>query len=110
MSDGAWRRANDDAVRDDSPWHQAARLRPNWRLAAACRDTDPELFFPIGTAGPGLAQAAAAKQVCDDCPVRTPCLGWALRHAQQHGIWGGMTEPERAALRTALDGQRRRSA
>jgi WhiB family redox-sensing transcriptional regulator len=102
--------AEDDAVNDDSPWHQASRLRPNWRQAAACRDTDPDLFFPIGSSGPAVSQVAEAKQVCDSCPVRTPCLGWALRHWQNHGIWGGMTEPERETLRAALSPRQRRPA
>jgi WhiB family transcriptional regulator, redox-sensing transcriptional regulator len=97
-------------VENDSPRHQPARPSADWRLAAACRDIDPELFFPIGTAGPAVAQIAEAKRVCLTCPVRTPCLSWAIRHYQDHGIWGGLTEPERQALRAVARPGRRRSA
>ncbi len=36
----------------------------DWRHRAACRDVDPELFFPIGNTGPALMQIEEAKQVC----------------------------------------------
>ena len=72
--------------------------RADWRAAAACQDTDPELFFPVTLAGPGAAQAAAAKQVCARCPARAPCLAFALDHPQAEGIWGGTTGPERRAM------------
>jgi hypothetical protein len=29
---------------------------PHWRDDAACLNLDPDLFFPIGTTGPVLAQ------------------------------------------------------
>jgi len=67
----------------------------DWRQAAACRDLDPDLFFPEGTAGPALRQADQAKRVCQACPARTPCLRFALRHSLGFGIWGGTTEKER---------------
>ncbi|MDR7301827.1 WhiB family transcriptional regulator [Haloactinomyces albus] len=64
--------------------------------ACANSEVDPELFFPVG---PGAArQIAAAKQVCESCPVRQACLSFALHH-DVHGVWGGSTRTERAALR-----------
>jgi WhiB family redox-sensing transcriptional regulator len=73
----------------------------NWRDQAACGDTDPDLFFPIGTTGPALRQIDEAKRICQGCPARTPCLDWALNHGVAFGIWGGTTEEERRILRTA---------
>ena len=67
----------------------------HWWPAAACRFADPELFFPISTSGPGLAQLAAAKAICAGCRVRRECLAFALRTRQRHGVWGGMSEHER---------------
>ena len=71
----------------------------DWRERAACRAHDPELFFPIGTSGPAVAQLAAAKAVCETCPVREPCLAWALATRQESGVWGGLGEEERVSLR-----------
>jgi WhiB family transcriptional regulator, redox-sensing transcriptional regulator len=76
----------------------------DWRDGAACRDGDPELFFPEGTAGPALLQTDQAKRVCQSCPVRTPCLDFAQRHGLGFGIWGGVTGEERRALRGARSG------
>ncbi|MFD0020481.1 WhiB family transcriptional regulator [Streptomyces sp. NPDC058382] len=71
----------------------------NWREHAACRDEDPDLFFPIGTTGPALVQAEDAKAVCHGCPVRQECLHWALENGQDSGVWGGLGETERRALK-----------
>ncbi|WP_217145899.1 WhiB family transcriptional regulator [Streptomyces sp. AC627_RSS907] len=69
-----------------------------WLRRAACVDEDPELFFPVGTAGPALRDAAAAKRVCARCPVTTQCLALALDSGQTSGVWGGTCEEERVAL------------
>lgn len=71
----------------------------DWRHRAACRDIDPELFFPIGTTGPALLQVAEAKSVCRRCDVRAECLRWAMDSGQDSGVWGGLTEDERRALK-----------
>ena len=71
----------------------------DWRDRAACRDEDPELFFPIGTTGSAVHQIENAKAVCRGCPVEQQCLAWALTTGQDAGIWGGLTADERRGLR-----------
>ena len=73
----------------------------NWRNHALCRDTDPELFFPVGTTGQALVQIANAKAVCSQCPANNDCLEFALATNQDSGIWGGTSEEERRKLRRA---------
>ncbi len=76
-----------------------------WRRRAACRGEDPELFFPVGSAGPAaLAQIAEAKNICARCPVRRACLVFAMATRQEYGIWGGLTEDERSQLRRRVAG------
>jgi len=71
----------------------------DWRHIAACREVDPELFFPIGNSGPALLQIEEAKQVCRRCPAIDECLRWAIDTGQDAGVWGGMSEDERRALK-----------
>jgi WhiB family transcriptional regulator, redox-sensing transcriptional regulator len=70
-----------------------------WRREALCRDTDPELFFPVGSTGNALVQIERAKQTCGACPVNLDCLNYALQTNQDSGIWGGTSEEERRILR-----------
>ncbi|GAA1436500.1 hypothetical protein GCM10009616_36470 [Microlunatus lacustris] len=82
----------------------------DWRHKAACLDEDPELFFPIGNTGPALLQIDEAKQVCRRCDVRDACLQWALEAGQDHGVWGGLSEDERRALKRRAARARIRTA
>lgn len=78
-----------------------------WRSDAICRDSSPELFFPIGTTGVALDQIDAAKSVCDACPVNDRCLEFAIETNQESGVWGGATEEERRQMRRRfLSGER----
>ncbi len=70
-----------------------------WHEDAACRDKDPELFFPVGTTEPAIAQIRAAKAVCATCTVQDPCLHWSLRGGLDAGVWGGLDENERRSLK-----------
>lgn len=81
-------------------WQEADRRDPgSWRLDAACRNVDPVLFFPTGTARSAAEHIESAKAVCRSCPVRLSCLEFALSSHQDAGIWGGASEEERRALR-----------
>ena len=74
-----------------------ARFAARWRERAACCGTALDLFYPERgqSAGP-------ARQVCARCPVRQPCLDYALSNRISSGIWGGLTERERRPLQTRL--------
>jgi WhiB family transcriptional regulator, redox-sensing transcriptional regulator len=68
----------------------------------ACRQADPELFFPIATVkGPAARQVKAAKAVCTTCAVCAMCLSYSLE-TMPDGIWGGTTMEERRAARRRL--------
>ncbi len=71
----------------------------DWRKRSACRDSDPELHFPIGTSGPALLQVEQAKAVCRPCGVKDECLQFAFDGGIDHGVWGGMSEEERRAVK-----------
>jgi WhiB family transcriptional regulator, redox-sensing transcriptional regulator len=85
-------------ARADAP--EAAGEGPSWLARAACRDTDPELFFPERGQ---KAKAQAAKQVCATCQVTADCLELAVKGAasrgEDHGIFGGTKPHERTGLR-----------
>jgi WhiB family transcriptional regulator, redox-sensing transcriptional regulator len=74
-----------------------------WRYQAACCGANLDLFFP----GRGES-AEPARRVCAGCPVREPCLDYALRHGITHGIWGGLAERDRRVLRSQRVGAARR--
>ena len=74
--------------------------RDEWWTHAACLTVDPDLFFPVSARGRDDGQAARAKAVCGRCPVRARCLSYALAAGGGvQGIWGGLSEGERLALR-----------
>ena len=78
-------------------------------FGAACRDTEPELFFPVGTTGMATDQIESAKSVCDHCDAQKACLEFALATNQESGVWGGTTEDERRKLRKQWLAARRRA-
>jgi WhiB family transcriptional regulator, redox-sensing transcriptional regulator len=67
----------------------------SWRNYAACQGLDVEIFYP---ATEDEADAAEAKAVCAECPVRQACLEYALNHREREGVWGGATERERRRI------------
>jgi WhiB family redox-sensing transcriptional regulator len=68
-----------------------------WRQHALCRGLGGT-FFP--EAGQPLT-LIEAKLLCAQCPVTEECLDFALEYEIEHGVWGGMSEEERAVLKEA---------
>lgn len=67
----------------------------SWLPKALCRteNNDPRWWYPVRS---GNEYAQRALVVCAKCPVREDCLEHALETEERHGIWGGMTERQRA--------------
>ncbi|MFJ4876752.1 WhiB family transcriptional regulator [Streptomyces sp. NPDC088745] len=66
----------------------------SWQESALCAQTGPEFFFPE----PG-SSTREAKRLCGACDMRAACLEYALSHDERFGVWGGLSEKERYALR-----------
>jgi WhiB family redox-sensing transcriptional regulator len=76
-----------------------------WQAEAACRGPHAAVFFPppqFERKEEKLGREEKAKAICARCPVREPCLAYALRIREPHGIWGGMSESERRPLITPI--------
>ena len=71
----------------------------SWHTQAACTTADTAIFYPAQGSG-HKKDWAAAKAICDDCPVKQPCLQYAMRTKQEDGLWGGLTPTQRRSLRT----------
>lgn len=74
------------------------RRAADWRDDALCRAEEPEDFFPVGATPAAKALERHAKAICWTCPSLQPCGVWSLETRQAFGIWGGMTEAERAKI------------
>ncbi len=64
-----------------------------WSENALCSKVDPEAFFPEKG-----GSTREAKKLCMACDVRVECLDYAMNHGERFGIWGGLSERERASL------------
>jgi WhiB family redox-sensing transcriptional regulator len=85
----------------------AVMLRPlsdvwEWQMLGRCRDRSGTQFFhpddDLGRISRRLREAAA-KRLCESCPVRRECATHALSVGEEYGVWGGFSETERSTLR-----------
>ncbi len=65
----------------------------SWMARGNCRDQPPSRFFPSDGVGVELA-----RRICSSCPVKEPCLEYALDQRVDHGVWGGASERERRRI------------
>lgn len=80
--------------------HESAACRPHVKAGL-------DLWHkPDGSGQAGATSEAArirdAKEICRTCPLKAACLAAATD--DDHGIWGGLTLAERAAVRVCGDG------
>ena len=74
------------------------RAEDAWQIRAACRGPQSAVFFPpshFERKDEKESRELRAKAICATCPVRKPCLDYAIRIREPHGIWGGLNETER---------------
>lgn len=83
----------------------------DWQEDAACRSYENIMFF--GEEGEAeldrQIRENRAKSVCQRCPVNEQCLEFAMETNQKYGIWGGLTDKERASLKRRRARARRAS-
>ncbi|GAA2450792.1 WhiB family transcriptional regulator [Streptomyces glaucus] len=70
----------------------------DWQRHAACRGMSSSVFYaaPGARGAPRRELEQRAQQICGDCPVRRRCAEFALVTRETYGVWGGLTEAERA--------------
>lgn len=75
---------------------------PSWHADALCREYPSVDFFPaVG------ARATEAKAVCGRCLVQRECRSWSLEQGPElDGVFGGLTQRDRAKLRREKRGRR----
>ncbi len=65
-----------------------------WSDHAACKSSDPSVFFPESP-----KDAYRAQIICSGCVVRTACLEYALEAGEAYGVWGGVLFGGKSASR-----------
>ena len=83
------------------PRHRPLLTYWDWQQHALCRGMDSSVFFsPSGECGAEKRRREKkAQAVCGRCPVIEACAWTALKGPEPYGVWGGMSEAERRALR-----------
>jgi WhiB family redox-sensing transcriptional regulator len=71
----------------------ADETETDWMAYGHCAHRPPSLFFPSDGVG-----VEVARRICADCPVKDPCLEYALVNRIDHGVWGGCSERERRRI------------
>lgn len=75
---------------------ERAVVYEEWMDNAACRDTDPAIFY-----GETKADVAKAKKICEGCEEKQECLIFTLKREEggrRYTVAAGMTGRERGAL------------
>lgn len=66
---------------------------PHWHMLGNCANSNDEVFFLQGKA------QNDAIPICKGCVVQAPCLAEALDNDIEFGVWGGLNERQRRAVK-----------
>lgn len=69
----------------------------DWREKAACKQADPNLFYPDSQDKSSNSEIYA-KNFCRKCEVAAECLMAAINQEEIYGIWGSFSPKERNIL------------
>jgi WhiB family transcriptional regulator, redox-sensing transcriptional regulator len=85
----------DERFSEVQAWLLPRWSQQEWMAEAVCSG-HTQLFFPPPAERPQsrLKREAAARAVCESCPVIVECRTYARIH-REHGFWGGESEEER---------------
>lgn len=73
-------------------------MKHDWRDSAACKDTDPDDWFPETYSA---AHETKMARICFfECPVQENCLEYALNFPETVGMWAGFSQAELKGIRT----------
>jgi len=85
----------------EAPGTELAALTYDEQQQAVCAQADPEAWFPDQG-----SSTRDAKRICRSCPLTRVedggngrCLEVALANNERYGVWGGLSERQRRALR-----------
>lgn len=70
-----------------------SHMDSNWMATGNCNNHPPAVFFPSDGVGVEIA-----KEICSSCPVKEPCLEYALSNRVDHGVWGATSERQRRRI------------
>jgi WhiB family redox-sensing transcriptional regulator len=84
---------NYKGVPDSADSSDGGLMDTSWMTEGKCRELPPATFFPSDGVG-----VEVARRICADCPVKSPCLEYALYNRIEHGVWGGASERERRRI------------
>lgn len=79
------------AASTGGPREWAPRTKIDWK-SGLCRGMGSDFFFDQTS-----SDEAFARSICGACPIRISCGIYGL--TQAYGMWGGLTEKERRALK-----------
>jgi WhiB family transcriptional regulator, redox-sensing transcriptional regulator len=68
-------------------------MTTEWMAQGLCAEKHPSIFFPSDGVG-----VEKARKICNECPMPTHCLEYALRNRIDHGVWGGTSERQRRRI------------